>query len=152
MFMDAPTVRDVLEHKQRPVLTIGPDEPIEAAARLLCDRHIGILVVTGARDRAEGVISERDIVRAVAKLGERKIEDQKVRDIMTANVIACGPDDFLTTVLGEMNERRIRHMPVLNDQSGLVGLVSLSDTLTFLKDNTTSLNEEVMWTHALRHL
>jgi len=152
MFIDSPTVDDVLRDKAGKVITIGMNEAIEAAARELSERRIGLLVVTGEDGRVAGLISERDIVAAVAKLRGCQIDDTLVRSVMTTDVIFCSRGDLLTDVLNEMNVRRIRHMPVLDDSAMLVGLLSIGDVLGYLKNDTATINDEVLWSHFMSHI
>lgn len=115
--------------------TIGPDATIAEAAAQLNAKRIGALVVSGdgggdgKGDGTEiaGIISERDIVRALARKGGGCLE-MKVSELMTSEVESCAPAENANTVLERMTQGRFRHMPVLED-GRMVGLVSIGDVV-----------------------
>lgn len=109
------------------VLTIRPDATVAEAARILSECRIGSLVVSTDGRRAEGIISERDIVREMGKRGVGCFEEQ-VQEMMTANVVTCGRADDVIGILTKMTEGRFRHIPVVED-GALVGLVSIGDVV-----------------------
>jgi CBS domain-containing protein len=121
------TVRAILDLKGREVVTIVPTATLAAAARLLSDRHIGAIVVTGADARVVGILSERDIVRALAARGSGAQEEQ-VAQAMTRDVITCAGDESILELMHQMTASRFRHMPVV--QNGrLAGIVSIGDVV-----------------------
>jgi len=119
-------VRDILNHKGSQVFTVGPEESIGGLAALLAKGRIGAAVVCEDGE-VVGVISERDIIHAVAEQGARSPE-MLVREHMTSKVISCTPETTIDEVMNLMTERRIRHLPVLVE-GRLAGIVSIGDVV-----------------------
>lgn len=109
------------------VLTISPDALVSDAALELSTRKIGSLVVSSGNGRAEGILSERDIVRELGKRGGACLND-KVSAMMTRNLITCTANDNAETVLSKMTEGRFRHMPVMEGDT-MVGLITIGDVV-----------------------
>ena len=120
-------VSDILSAKGNEVATIGPESTISTAVNLLKLKGIGALVVTEDDRKVAGILSERDIVRALVDHGE-EIMQMHVSDLMTRAVKTCGPADEVNSCMGEMTRSRIRHLPVVDDQ-GLAGLISIGDVV-----------------------
>ena len=117
-------VSQILRAKGDAVFTVAPTDTVGRVAELLHSKRIGALVVTEA-DRVVGIVSERDIVRAVAG-GDVMVTSRPVSAYMTANVVFAEPGETLDSLLSRMTDRRIRHLPVC--QAGrLVGIVSIGD-------------------------
>jgi CBS domain-containing protein len=117
-------ISQILRAKGDTVFTVAPTDTVGRVAELLHSKRIGALVVTEA-DRVVGIVSERDIVRAVAG-GDVKVTSRPVSAYMTANVVFAEPGETLDSLLSRMTDRRIRHLPVC--QAGrLVGIVSIGD-------------------------
>lgn len=108
----------------RHVRTIGPDETLADAARVMAEADIGILPVE-EEDRLVGMITDRDI--AIRGVGAGKGPTASIRDVMTTEVMYCYDDDTVEAVLENMGEIQVRRLPVLNADKRLVGIVSLSD-------------------------
>ena len=121
------TVRAILDLKGRDVTTITPDKTLGDAASLLSQHKIGALVVTGADRRVTGVLSERDIVKAVSAGGAAALEE-KITARMTREVITCGPQDTMAELMGHMTAGRFRHLPVV-ENGRLVGIISIGDVV-----------------------
>jgi CBS domain-containing protein len=121
------TVRAILDLKGRDVVTIAPTATLAAAAHLLSDRHIGAIVVTGADARVIGILSERDIVRALAARGSGALEEQ-VAQAMTRDVASCGGDETVPELMKHMTAGRFRHVPVV-ENGRLAGIVSIGDVV-----------------------
>jgi len=136
-------VNDILKAKGREVATIAPDATVADAVRLLHHRSIGALVVSGDGNRLDGIVSERDIVHALAERGATVL-DMRVSELMTRRVVTCAPNDTIAELMGEMTRRRIRHLPVV-DRGRLAGLVSIGDVvknrLEEMEFETTSLRQ-----------
>ena len=128
-------VSDILTDKGRPnIITIGPDETMEAAARLLHTKHIGALVVCVDDDTLVGVLSERDIARSIAVKGEAALA-MAVREFMTSKVVTCMVSDSIASVMQMMTAGRFRHVPVIEDER-LMGMVSIGDVVKRRLDET----------------
>ena len=117
-------VSQILKRKGDLVFTVEPAESIAGTASILHARGVGALVVLDAGQVA-GIVSERDIVRALAEGGPEALE-QPVSSCMTRDVQFAAPGDTLDALLGRMTDRRIRHLPVCQNDR-LVGLVSIGD-------------------------
>lgn len=120
-------VGQILKMKGGGVATIAPTATLEAAAAALARERIGSLVVTLGDDRIVGIISERDIVRAIAAEGCNALSSA-VESAMTRNVATCGLDDSLESLMREMTARRVRHLPVVRGER-LAGIVSIGDVV-----------------------
>lgn len=118
-------VRHILRYKGREVFTIAAGATLREAARQLTQRHIGALVVREP-DGSLGLLSERDIVRAVAETAGAL--DQRVSMYMTRVVETCAESDSIESLMETMTNRRLRHLPVV-EESRLCGLVSIGDVV-----------------------
>jgi len=119
------TVKNILGNKGAHVVSVGPGATVLEAALLMNDHKIGALVVTEA-GRLVGIFTERDVLRRV--VGEaRNPTATRVADVMTAEVVCCAPETTLEEAAGVMKNRRIRHLPVLDGDGRLLGLVSIGD-------------------------
>jgi CBS domain-containing protein len=119
------TVRDILGNKGGHVQSIGPEASVLNAALLMNEHKIGSLIVLDG-GRVVGIFSERDILQRVV-VSRRDPADTKVNEVMTTEVICCRPHTTLDESRGVMKNRRIRHMPVLDDNDQLCGLISIGD-------------------------
>jgi len=121
-------VQQILKSKgDNGVITVTPDTPIAEAASILAERRIGGLVVSADGTSADGILSERDIVRALAVRGTGCLTET-VSEMMTRNPVCCATQDTSDVVLGRMTDGRFRHMPVVED-GRLVGIVTIGDVV-----------------------
>ena len=120
------TVQRILADKGATVTTCQPHDPIADVARLLADKKIGAVVILRG-EAVAGILSERDIVRAIAAHGAKALA-RPASDIMTQNVVTCGPLDSNDHVMQLMTGGRFRHLPVVDDGK-LVGIVSIGDVV-----------------------
>lgn len=121
-------VHQILKSKgSEGVLTVKPGTLVEEAAKILSDKGIGTVIVSDDGSTPEGILSERDIVRELAKRGVDCLKDT-VDDYMTTELVTCGRDESADSVMEKMTSGRFRHMPVMEDGK-LVGLISLGDTV-----------------------
>ena len=118
-------VETILRNKGNWVATIRPDATIAEAVDMLNRERIGAIVVSEDGYSVDGILSERDVVIALAEQGTDLLS-RMVDDIMTRNVITCDPADTVGELMAEMTNRRIRHFPVLAD-GRLCGIVSIGD-------------------------
>ena len=123
-------VSDVIVAKGKPADTIGPDASIGEFVDLLMDKHVGAVAVCDAGGGIIGMISERDIVRGLSVIGAG-VADVKVRDLMTADVVACNSKDSLQGIREMMMEGRFRHMPVV-EEGALIGMITMRDIVDHL--------------------
>ena len=119
------TIKAVLSHKGTNVVTVEPHAQLVAAIKVLSDKRIGALVVTGAEARIVGIISERDIVRALSQHGAQALE-RPVAEFMTRNVVICSERDTMAELMERMTKGKFRHIPVV-ENGRLLGIVSIGD-------------------------
>src|SRR5437763_1214996 len=117
--------RPILPNKGNWVATIRPDATIAEAVDMLHRERIGAIVVSNDGDGVDGILSERDIVAALAEQGTNLLS-RSVDDVMTHDVITCDPGDTVGELMAEMTNRRIRHFPVISE-GRLCGIVSIGD-------------------------
>jgi CBS domain-containing protein len=120
-------IRQILAAKGSDVISTRPDATIAEVAKLLKEKRIGAVVVIDRGGKLSGIISERDIARGIAVHGA-KLQDLKVRELMTAEVISCSPDDGLQKLMQIMTEGRFRHLPVIQDGK-MLGIISIGDVV-----------------------
>jgi CBS domain-containing protein len=121
------TVKAILDQKGHDVFTMGPNETLGAAIKALADNRIGALVVTNGDRKIVGILSERDIVRALAKDGSNALTNS-VRDVMTPKVKICNEHHTINHVMETMTAGRFRHLPVEKDGM-LHGIISIGDVV-----------------------
>jgi CBS domain-containing protein len=121
------TVKSILEEKGHEVVTIGPDATLGEATRLLGEKRIGAVVVTKGDRRIVGILSERDIVRAIGENGAEALA-QPVDKVMTAKVSTCRETHTVNDVMEIMTRGRFRHLPVERD-GHLDGIISIGDVV-----------------------
>jgi CBS domain-containing protein len=121
------TVRAILDVKGREVVTIAADKTLNEAAALLAEKRIGAVVVLSGDERISGILSERDIVRAVAEEGAAAL-DKPVSSVMTARVKVCRENHTVNEVMQIMTQGRFRHLPVEKD-GRLAGIISIGDVV-----------------------
>lgn len=129
-------VQSILGRKGTDVATIAQTASVCDAVRLLDERRIGALVVSGDGRAIEGIISERDIVRIAA---DGRLEELSVGAVMSTQVVTCTSGDGVDRLMELMTERRIRHLPVVDEQGHLAGIVSIGDVV---KARLTALEHE----------
>lgn len=118
-------IAHVLRDKGAVVYTVRAEQTLEEAARILNEKKVGALVVIAEDGAISGVMSERDIVREIARNGGKSLSDT-VATIMSRDVVTANPTETVDEGLGRMTERRIRHLPVM-DGGRLIGVVSIGD-------------------------
>jgi CBS domain-containing protein/phosphoglycolate phosphatase-like HAD superfamily hydrolase len=122
-------VSDILETKGSVVKTIRPDATIQAVAERLRNERVGVMVVMGANGTLDGIISERDLAHGLAEHGAA-VTNRTVAQLMTRAVITCSREDSISAISRVMTQRRIRHLPVVED-GAVIGLVSIGDVLKY---------------------
>lgn len=137
-------VRHILRDKGREVAAIEGGASLANAAHILSDKKIGALVVKGATGALAGIISERDLVHAIARSGSEALS-QSVEAHMTRAPVTCGEADAVETVMEVMTRGRFRHVPVLDGAGRLCGMISIGDVVK------TRIAETVNEAAALRH-
>ena len=120
-------VDSILKTKSNVVVTVAPDEKISVAAAKLKREKIGALVVSEDSIGVSGILSERDIARALVDHGA-ELGELTIGDLMTRDVITCAPDDTVEELMTTMTKHRIRHLPVMAD-GALCGIISIGDVV-----------------------
>jgi len=120
-------ISEVLQRKGNAVATVAPDSTIADVVDSLQQHGVGALVVSADGRAVDGIISERDVVRALAVHGNGTL-DRTAADLMTSEVVTCSPTATIEQLMTEMTERRFRHVPVTEDDV-LIGIVSIGDVV-----------------------
>ncbi len=122
------TVKAILSRKGNDIITIEPTVTLSAAVNILAEHRIGALVVVaGADEQVAGILSERDIVRALAQRGPGALQEA-VGQVMTRRVVTCTESDTVAALMERMTQGKFRHLPVV-ERGKLVGLVSIGDVV-----------------------
>jgi CBS domain-containing protein len=121
------TVASILAQKGREVATIAAEVSIADAVAELAARKIGALVIVDSQIQVKGIISERDVVRAIGQRGPA-ILGEPIATIMTREVIACSENETINQVMSRMTDGRFRHLPVVTD-GRLAGIISIGDVV-----------------------
>ncbi|HEX2890388.1 CBS domain-containing protein [Vineibacter terrae] len=134
-------VSDILQHKGTRVVAVTPDETLASAIATLSARRIGAVLVLDADKSLVGILSERDILHALA----RRAGDAfglRVEEVMTTPVVTCDPDHTVEHVMALMTEGRFRHLPVVQ-RGVLMGIVSIGDVVKWRLDETRQEAEDL---------
>ena len=121
-------ISQLLRHKGHEVATIDGSQDVRAALAMLAERGVGALVVSSDGQRVEGIVSERDVARGLHERGAELLT-QPVASLMTAEVHTCPPGARVIDLAQTMTDHRVRHVPVVDDDGVLVGIVSIGDVV-----------------------
>ena len=120
-----PTACEILSEKGSSIYSVSPDETVLAATRKMNQHRVGAIVVMEGR-RIAGIFTERDILQRVIGEG-RSPAEITIGEVMTRDVVCCGPEATLEELSEIMRDRRIRHIPICEDGGELLGLISIGD-------------------------
>ena len=120
-------VATILKQKGGGVFTTTTDKSLLDITKLLAQHGIGCIVIVGDDDKIAGIVSERDLMRAISQSGSEVLKEP-VSDFMTKTVVTAGEADTINQLMSEMTTRRFRHMPVV-ERDRLVGIVSIGDLI-----------------------
>ncbi|MDR6773750.1 CBS domain-containing protein [Azospirillum sp. BE72] len=120
-------VAAVLKRKGNRIVSASPDDTVAAVTRLLTEHRIGAVLVMDDDGQPVGILSERDIVRAIARDSATAL-DRPAADLMTRDLITATPTDTVADMMAVMTERRIRHVPIV-DAGRVVGVISIGDVV-----------------------
>ena len=120
-------VETILRKKGDTVIAVEPQCLVSNAAQILHDNRIGAALVRNRTGKVVGILSERDIVRGVARHGDTCLT-MRVEELMTSPIVTCAPTDSIDHIMELMTERRVRHLPVM-DNGRLAGIVSIGDVV-----------------------
>ena len=121
------TVATILAAKGHDVVTIEPSASLADAAKLLAEKRIGAVLILGADRRIAGILSERDIVRAIGERGA-DVLNEPVSVAMTRKVSTCNETELVSNIMERMSAGKFRHMPVV-DQGQPIGMISIGDVV-----------------------
>lgn len=140
------TINDVLKTKGTVVYTVQCQQPLAVAIERLHEKEIGALVVLGDNDEIAGIVSERDVVGALAMRGQAALTEPLER-CATEDVYTCAPSDEVNTAMNWMTRERVRHLPVV-EGTKLLGIVSIGDLvkqrMQAIKDEANVLRDMVI--------
>ena len=131
-------IKTLIADKQ--VHTITAHDSVKHLVERLNSFHVGALVVSPDGKIIEGIVSVRDIVRSLPGKFDM-IEDLHVRDIMTVDVFTCTPDSTVSEIMALMSSKRIRHIPVVDAEGGLISIVSIGDVVKHYLDELSAENQ-----------
>ena len=120
-------VTSILTNKGQEIFSISPDATVSELVEVLCERRVGALLVLGSSGDIVGIVSERDVVRALGT--NPGALANAVAAIMTTDVVTASDQADVAELMQVMTERRIRHIPVLDESGALAGLVSIGDVV-----------------------
>ncbi|HTZ70069.1 MAG TPA: CBS domain-containing protein [Acetobacteraceae bacterium] len=121
------TVAAILKHKGHDIASVAPTARVSEIVKLLAERRIGAVLVRDAAGQMLGIVSERDIVRFLAREGAAVV-DMTAAQLMTSTLHTATPATTVAQAMAQMTKQRVRHLPVLDDGE-LVGLVSIGDVV-----------------------
>jgi CBS domain-containing protein len=121
------TIASIIATKGRDVITAEPQATLQDVARTLAERRIGAVLVMDGDGALRGILSERDIVRAIARGGPAALGDAAA-DHMTSQVVTCRESDLISEVMESMTKGRFRHVPVVRD-GRIAGMISIGDVV-----------------------
>ncbi|HST66197.1 MAG TPA: CBS domain-containing protein [Mycobacteriales bacterium] len=121
-------VSDLIRRKGSSVASAPPDTTVAALLDLLAEHGIGAVVVSGDGSTVSGIVSERDVVRALRRSGPALL-DTPVSELMTTDVVVAAPADTVEDLMRLMTERRIRHVPVVVSEGRMAGIISIGDVV-----------------------
>lgn len=145
------TVKAILSRKGNAVITIEPTVPLSDAVKILDEHRIGAVVITDTDQQIVGILSERDIVRTLARNvrdgGACRLCDEAVGQVMTREVETCTQSDTIHEVMERMTAGRFRHLPVV-ERGRLAGIVSIGDAVNHrlreMERESTALHEYIL--------
>ena len=141
------TATTILKNKNPVILTITPETLISEACKILTDKRIGCVIALNPEGKIAGILSERDIVNGISSAGEEPILHKPATLYMTHNVTVCHPEDSLATLMSIMSKKRIRHLPVVDDNEQLIGVISIGDIInarmTELEQETDAMHQYI---------
>ena len=139
-------VRNIIDSKANSqIFSMKPTDLVRSAVEVLAAKRIGAVIISSDGDIVDGILSERDIVRALGTKGVATLEGQ-VQDLMTSAVIGCHPEDSAISVLERMTDGRFRHMPVI-EGNRMIAVISIGDVvkarITEVQAENTALTEMI---------
>ncbi|TXH68064.1 MAG: CBS domain-containing protein [Thiothrix sp.] len=126
------TIREFLNSANQTLSTVAPEDMVYHALTIMAERNLSALPVVKNKELV-GIISERDYARKVILQGKRSRETM-VSEIMTAKLVTIKPDKTVHDCMAIMTERRIRHLPITDDEGHMIGIISIGDVMKVIMD------------------
>lgn len=123
------TIKNILEGKQRKIISVPPDTFVYSALELMYDKNISALIVM-ENEKLSGIFTERDYARKVVLKGKSS-KETLIKEIMTVDLIVINSEDSIEDAMRIMTEKHIRHLPVTSDNK-LIGIISIGDVVKYL--------------------
>ncbi len=131
-------ISQILMQKGHDVVTIAPTATVFEAVKLMDDKNIGSLVVLNSRGKLAGIFAERDALRRVL-LGGKSAQTDPVQSVMTKKVFVATPDMTVDACMALMTQHRVRHLPVVDKEQKVVGIISIGDLVKFMASEKDAL-------------
>jgi len=131
-------INQLLMQKGSEIVTISPTDSVFDAVKLMDEKNIGSLLVLNTNKKIAGIFSERDCFRKVV-LADKSARDVQVKSVMTKKVIYASPENTVDECMALMTQKRIRHLPVLDAQQRVVGIISIGDLVKFMASEQDAL-------------
>jgi len=130
------TVRVLMQYRGNSgeVISVTPETTVEELTRVLVEHRIGAVLVRDEDGTIRGLISERDVIHGIAEHG-RGTTQLKVSELMSTDLITCGCDDSIDSVMSMMTDHRVRHVPIM-DGGALAGIISIGDVVKYRIEQT----------------
>ena len=122
------------------VAYLTPESTVEDCAKLMCNKHVGCIPVCDNNKTVVGIVTDRDVIlRSIAC--DKDIKNTPISDIMTCNVCSCGPDEEIDEAEKKMSNEQIRRLPVVDENSIIIGIVTIGDLCTNQNINTEGVGQ-----------
>lgn len=131
-------VNQLLMQKGRDIVTVSPQASVYEAIQLMDQKNIGSLLVLNAHGKIAGIFAERDCFRKVI-LSDKSPRDVQVKSVMTKKVIYASPENTVDECMALMTQKRIRHLPVIDANEKVVGIISIGDLVKFMASEQDAL-------------
>lgn len=126
------TIREFLNSANQTLSTVAPNDKVYHALTIMAERNLSALPVVKNKELV-GILSERDYARKVILQGKRSRETD-VSEIMTAKLVTIAPDKTVNDCMAVMTERRIRHLPIVNSEGEMIGIISIGDVMKVIME------------------
>lgn len=131
-------INQLLMQKGRDIVTISPQTSVFEAIQLMDQKNIGSLLVLNAHGKIAGIFAERDCFRKVV-LADKSPRDVLVKSVMTKKVVYASPENTVDDCMAMMTQKRIRHLPVIDAQERILGMISIGDLVKFVASEQDAL-------------
>lgn len=134
-------VKDILRDKGTSIFSVNPDVSVYHAIEIMCEKNVGGLLIV-ENGKLAGIFTERDYARKLILKGKSS-KDTLLREIMTTKLITVSPENSVEDCMKLMTDKHIRHLPVVNKEDDLVGVISIGDVVRFVIEEQKSIIEHL---------